>query len=128
MGEIPEVTCACGERMILRTSRHGPYYRCARWPKCDYRVGAHREGEKLNQPLGTPADAETRKLRKEAHKAFDPVWTHLKGKARGGGRKDAYQHLARRLGIPEEECHIGMFDADMCRRVIEIFGNTWPDR
>lgn len=35
-------------------------------------------------------------------------------------RRAGYRWLAARLGIPEDQCHIGMFDVAMCRRVIEI--------
>jgi hypothetical protein len=36
--------------------------------------------------------------------------------ARGG----RYKKLAELMGISKKECHIGMFDVDQCRRVVEI--------
>lgn len=49
-----------------------------------------------------------------AHTAFDRLW---KG---GGDRSAAYAWLAGALGISKNECHIGMFDVDMCKRVVRV--------
>lgn len=35
-------------------------------------------------------------------------------------RNKAYLWLSSQLGIPHEVCHIGMFDVDNCKRVIEL--------
>lgn len=77
---------------------------CAAW------VGCHPGTE---NPLGRLAKAELRKLKSAAHACFDPLWRS--GKM---SRKAAYASLAAFLGIPSNECHIGMFDEAMCRRVI----------
>jgi len=79
---------------------------------CDARVGCHGLTDK---PLGDLANAELRKARSEAHRAFDPLW-----KTGTMTRSFAYAWLSKRLGINEELCHIGMFDAAMCRKVVEV--------
>lgn len=92
---------------------------------CKAWVGCHPGTE---NPLGRLANAELRAWKQRAHAAFDPVWQarferkssadpkYTKGMARGG----RYKALAQALGITKDECHIGMFDIDMCQRVVEI--------
>lgn len=65
------------------------------------------------RPLGFPAGAETRRARNNAHAVFDPLW-------RSGGmdRRAAYGWLAERMGLPSEQCHIGMMTAAQAREVI----------
>jgi hypothetical protein len=92
---------------------------CERFPKCNAYVGCHPGTKK---PLGRLADKELRKAKMAAHAAFDRLWKakialgSQKKRARGAG----YQWLADQLGIPADQCHIGMFDAETCRRVVEI--------
>ena len=86
------------------------FYLC---PPCDAYVGCHGG---TAEPLGRLANAELRAAKIEAHAAFDTRW-------RGVGRctrSEAYKWLAGRLGIPWKDCHIGMFDVEQCRRVVEI--------
>lgn len=83
--------------------------------KCGAWTGCH-EGTTL--PRGAPGNEKTRQARRAAHKAFDPLW---RGKRRIA-RQCAYEWLARALGIPENDCHIGLFDAAMCERVIQVCG------
>lgn len=93
------------------------FYRCQ---PCGAWVGCHPGTE---TPLGRLADAELRQAKSAAHAAFDPLWKRKaerdgigKGKARGKG----YKWLAQQLGIDPADCHIGMFDAPTCRRVVRI--------
>ena len=88
-----------------------PYYACERFPECDAYVGCH-PGTAV--PLGRLADKELRQAKNAAHRAFDPIWKD--GRMR---RHEAYQWLAGQLGIDRAECHIGMFDVEMCRRVVD---------
>ena len=95
---------------------YGMIYLCR---PCRAWVGVHKGTTK---PLGRLANAELREWKKRAHAAFDPLWKAKierqgcsKRKARGKG----YTWLASQLGISTEECHIGMFDVEMCRKVIE---------
>ena len=85
------------------------FYQCV---PCDAYVGCHPETDK---PLGRLANAELRKAKMNAHAAFDPVWRS--GKM---NRSSAYKWLAEKMGIAPQNCHIGMFDVDECRAVIEI--------
>lgn len=98
---------------------HGNIWLCM---NCRAYVGVHKNDD-MNRPLGRLANAELREWKKKAHAAFDPLW---KGKMRrdncskGKARKAGYTWLAKQLGIPFDECHIGMFDVDMCKRVVEV--------
>lgn len=74
-------------------------------------VGCHG---RTNKPLGRLANKELREWKIKAHSAFDPKW-----KYNGMYRKQAYQWLAVRLEIPYRDCHIGMFDVEMCKKVVE---------
>lgn len=46
---------------------------------------------------------------------FDPIW-----KSGQRSRSDAYSWLAHNLGIKKRDCHIGLFDIVMCRKVVEV--------
>ena len=85
------------------------FYQCT---PCDAYVGCHPG---TTNALGRLANAELRKAKIAAHMAFDPIWRN--GTMR---RATAYAWLAQRLGIHRRRCHIGMFDVDVCQRVIEI--------
>ncbi len=127
------VTCAyCGERARLvrgtviyphRADLHDKQmWHCE---PCKAWVGCHPG---TITPLGRLADAELRAAKMDAHAAFDPIWqarhqvksaadpTYKKHHARGG----RYKALAQAMGIPQQQCHIGMFDVQQCRRVVEI--------
>jgi hypothetical protein len=86
------------------------FWRCR---PCKATVGCH-PGTK--NPMGRLANAVLRKLRNQAHAMIDPKWKQDGAKK----RTRVYAWLAGQLGIPVKECHIGHFDEDMCRRVIEI--------
>jgi len=90
---------------------YGLIYLCGNWPSCDAYVGVHKG---TDRPLGRMADKELRAWKVKAHAAFDPLW-----KSGKMTRKEAYQMLAEKLGIEINRCHIGMFDAEMCRQVTE---------
>lgn len=79
-------------------------------------VGCHRGTTK---PLGRLANLELRQAKMEAHAAFDELWRSTTP-AGSFDRKGAYKWLADQLGISRDECHIGMFDVEQCRRVVEI--------
>ena len=50
----------------------------------------------------------------DAHAAFDKIWHDSRS------RSGAYRWLRGKLGLSQEECHIGRFDIDMCKRVVEL--------
>lgn len=66
-------------------------------------------------PTSTPGDRETRALRSRAHMTFDPLW-----KYGTTTRDERYKQLAEFMGLHPDNCHIGMFDANQCRRVLEF--------
>ena len=68
-------------------------------------------------PTSTPADAVTRTLRREAHDSFDPLWKNVRE------RSALYAELAAFLCLPVDYTHIGMFNAEQCRRVLLFCAN-----
>lgn len=109
-----ETECVGGKRIYphRRDLFHKWFYLCER---CGAYCGCH-PGSK--RPLGSPADHQTRKARKAAHAAFDPLWR--KGPQKEFDRTDAYAWLSKKTGIPEEQCHIGMMTSKQCRLVVEV--------
>jgi len=85
------------------------FYQCN---PCDAYVGCH---EGTVNPLGRLANAELRKAKMQAHAAFDPKWRNGEMK-----RASAYKWLAEQLKINAKDCHIGMMDVDMCKRVVDV--------
>jgi len=85
------------------------FYEC---DPCDAYVGCHPG---TDTPLGRLADPELREAKQRAHATFDPIW-----KSGRMSRSGAYSWLASQLGIKKSECHIGMFDVEQCRRVVEV--------
>lgn len=83
---------------------------------CGAYVGCHPGTQNA---LGRLADAKLREAKQQAHAAFDPRWKGT-GKDYGKRRRNAYAWLAEQLGIAPANCHIGMFDVDQCRRVVEV--------
>jgi len=88
---------------------YGLIYLCR---KCWAYVGVHK-GTKT--PLGRLANSELRRMKIYAHRAFDHIW-----KDGHESRKGAYKWLANELGIDGKDCHIGMFDVDMCQKVVDV--------
>jgi ssDNA-binding Zn-finger/Zn-ribbon topoisomerase 1 len=109
----------CGAMMILRETRKfthkdgspRKFYGCSRWPNCKGIHGAHPNGE----PLGIPADKETKQWRMKAHDAFDGLW-----KKGNMTRNEAYDYLAGRMALSADDCHIGRFDKNQCMEAIKI--------
>ena len=83
-------------------------YRCK---PCDAHVNVHK---KTGEPMGRLANKELRRAKMAAHRAFDPVWEDGKRT-----RKQAYSWLAKKMNLPPEKCHIGMFDLAQCDEVID---------
>ncbi|MCY7484311.1 zinc-finger-containing protein [Paenibacillus alvei] len=88
---------------------YGMIYLCS---PCDAYVGVHRGTDK---PLGRLANKQLREYKKAAHAAFDPLW-----KSGEFYRQQAYAWLSKQMGLPRYQTHIGMFDVEQCKRVIEI--------
>lgn len=95
---------------------YGMIYMCF---LCDAYVGVHRGTTKA---LGRLADVELRQWKKEAHAWFDPIWQKWMagGLSKFEARSNAYIWLSDQMGVPADLAHIGMFDVDQCKRVVEI--------
>ena len=98
-----------GNNEVFYGKRYGKSYKAYFHKECDIIVGTHENGY---EPLGIPADRETRNARKVAHTVFDKLW-------KGGmmSRREAYASLKRRFGF---EVHIGSADKDLCRAIISF--------
>ena len=105
------LTCpGCGGLMYLKKGKHGKFYGCTNFPECREVHCAHQD---TGEPMGIPADKETRQWRLKAHEVFDKLW-------RNGGwkRSEAYRWLAKVMGLDKKEAHIGMFDMAQCKKLI----------
>lgn len=122
MKEVRGLSCAvCGMELRLRQDEYGLRYlqdgSCSRRP-CAGSLAAHPDGS----PTGWPADLATKGLRVEAHEIFDRLW-----KIGDMNRSQAYAWLASRLDLPPEKAHIGMFDAEQCRRTVALVRSEFPE-
>lgn len=98
----------CSALLQLRETAKGTFYGCTRYPVCRGCLGAHPDGS----PVGTPANAATRRARHLTHELFDKLWRdgHV-------SRTGVYAWLQRVLGMSVDEAHIGKFDIPTCRRL-----------
>ncbi len=60
---------------------------------------------------------------------FDPRWKPRVGESIPphvvtARRSSAYAWLASAMGLPVEECHIGMFDYNRCRQAMTVIANS----
>jgi hypothetical protein len=88
---------------------HKRFYLCS---PCNAYVGCH---DGTTRPLGRLADAALRHAKIAAHAAFDPLW-----QSHQMTRSAAYRWLRKELNISEHDCHIGKFDVETCRRVVQL--------
>lgn len=110
--ERSDLQCGdCSALLQLRETPKGTFYGCTRYPACRGCVGAHPDGS----PVGTPADAATRRARHLTHELFDKLW-------RDGymSRMGAYTWMQEKLGMSVDEAHIGQFDIPTCRRLYAL--------
>lgn len=110
---IPAPKCPqCGDPMkLIKSKFKNPYFwGCRNYPACSGRHSAHPNGE----PMGVPADAETRQMRIKAHEAFDQLW-----KKWGYSRNESYEFLQLIMGMTKDEAHIANFNKDQCISLIE---------
>ena len=108
--------------IIYHGKSYGWAYVCANFPTCDSYVGCHRGTDK---PLGRMANKELRAAKSLAHKVFDALWPkkfYRGGLTRRQIRNHGYKWLSEELGIPYSQCHIGMMDTDLCKKVVEKCG------
>lgn len=107
----------CGEPTVFVDSSeiyngisYGKIYLCR---KCQAYVSCHKGTETA---MGSVANAELRRLRHLAHEWFDALWQNKLKKS----RYNAYSWLSLRLGMNKNYTHMGLFDEEDCKRVIEI--------
>ena len=92
---------------------HKKFWQCE---PCDAYVGCHVNSRGI-KPFGRLANAELRKWKMKAHDVFDLLW---KKSGRTMDRSTAYTWLSNKLDIKIEDTHIGMFDIDMCKKVVDV--------
>lgn len=113
----------CGGKVFLKDSdiiygkSYGYVYICENFPECDSYVGTHK---KTLKPLGRLANRELRQLKVTAHKYFDIMWKIKKQRGDKQARKKAYKWLSKQLGLHFDDTHIGYFDIETTKKVIEI--------
>lgn len=86
-------------------------YACDDFEDCGAYVGMHPF---TDIPLGTLADAKTRKARKECKASFND-YLAVTNKT----RSEAYSTLAAEMEIDEHNCHFGWFTAEQCEKAHE---------
>jgi hypothetical protein len=96
---------------------YGPVYHCINYPKCDAYVGVHKG---TRSALGRLANKELREHKKTAHYFFDFLWQTKKAQGDRNARSKGYAWLSKELGTPKKETHIGWFDVEMNKKVIEL--------
>lgn len=95
-------------------------YVCSNYPECDSYVRVHK-GTKI--PVGSMANPQLRKLRREAHEHFDLLYqSGLMTK------QEAYLWLADIVSSPLSEAHIGHLGEYYCKKVIEKSEELWAER
>lgn len=101
---------------VIYGTDYGMVYRCA---PCDAYVGVHKGSDLA---LGRLADKSLRFWKIQAHEVFDRLWKKKmqKGISKGIARSSAYQWLAGQMGKTIDITHIGMFDIDECKKVIDL--------
>jgi len=124
--DLEDIICPyCGKVAVMMSGRelYGDsssyttknYWVCR---DCDAHVGCHLRNDEYglegNEPLGKMANRRLRMARIKVHIMFDPLW-----KVAGWNRTDSYMWLAKRLGIPGDECHIGNFNLKTCAKAIK---------
>lgn len=115
----PQICPYCGASVnrvhssqIFHNNTDGFYYVCSNWPRC---TAYTKENPIFKKPTSTIADRATRLKRQEAHYWFDQMHIGF-----GMTKSAAYEWLAKELQIRRANCHIGLFDIEMCNRVISI--------
>lgn len=129
---FPEGCNICGstkaiilcDSTVIYGSSYGLIYLCT---ECRSYVGVHGDhrngyGE-ANAPKGLLADADMRRLRKEAHKYFDTLWKNTKMT-----RKGAYKVLMRVTKVDEKDAHIAMLPREKLIILIDYLKNLKVNR
>ena len=115
--ELAGLVCPyCGKKTELIDSAEIYHGKSFGWMyicrACDAYVGC-KTGTK--ESLGRLANAELRRYKQKAHDVFDLIW-----KDNHKNRTEAYAWLSQELGVDIDFTHMGMFDVDQCKKVIEL--------
>jgi len=112
-----KLKCAdCGSKLVLKDGKYGIFYGCVKFRETGC-PGAHNCNKTTAEPLGFPANSETRKLRREAHEVFDKLWqAHGLKKI---SRQQAYEWMQKHLKLSEEDAHIAKLDKVGCEKLIQ---------
>lgn len=123
-GEVFDLKCPeCGATMRLRTSKHGLFYGCEKYPTCSASHGAYNDG----RPKGTPGNKETRKARIHAHRIFDRLWKAPSiGQTPRMTRSQAYAWMKKTMKLGEGEAHIGKFTIEQCQNLVALVTKKYP--
>ncbi len=108
----------CGSWLKLKwTDKFGGnwFWGCPTWPQCNCTHGAHQV---TGEPMGMPADQETKQWRIILHKYFDQLWMRPPEGVRYFHRHGAYRWLSKKMGL--DQAHIGEFDKELCMRATEV--------
>lgn len=106
--------CGAPTKLIDDSQIYGRSYgaKCYICKRCDAWVGCHKG---TNKALGRVANKNLRRLKHQAHEAFDPIW-----KEGYLPRTAAYEALSIAFKLPMKQTHIGMFDEELCRKTIRL--------
>lgn len=104
------------DSQVVYSRSYGPIYYCH---ECQAWVGTHKDS---NRALGRVANKELREWKKKAHSVFDPLWRKKmdQGYNKHEARSGAYEWLSKEMGTLKEYTHIGMFDVEQCKKVVEL--------
>jgi hypothetical protein len=91
---------------------YGKFWQCK---PCGAYVGTHKNSPK-HVPLGRLANKELRDWKKKAHAVFDPLW-----KSGRMSRNLAYHLLQTKMNMGKNDAHIGKFDVEQCKKMVELF-------
>lgn len=111
-GKAPEFL----DSSIVYNKSYGMMYICQ---PCKAWVGVHAGSRKA---LGRLANGQLRFWKMKAHDSFDNLWKRKmkKGFSKTKSRHTAYKWLSDSMGIDPKYTHIGMFDIQQCREVVEL--------
>jgi len=105
----------CSASLVYRGSqKYGYIWVCPTCEEPTY-VGA---GKETLAPLGHPANASLRMLRRKVHILFDPLWNTSKNKRRE--RYCKYKELAELMDLPNDLAHVALFNEEQCLKAIKL--------
>ena len=120
----PTVCNICGGDVVFTSNSviYGREYgsgKCYLCTSCGAYVGTHKP--RPREALGILADPEMRELKKKCHEIFDSIWQcEPTRKRKYLKRQSLYKQLSDLMGIPEENCHFGYFDAEQLSHAYQV--------